>query len=264
MELAPICLAIIFVIGLISFSENAFAGYSTVPDPPPSLSAYGFSPTGIDLLWVKPSDDGGESITGYKIEYKVDTGYWQVLVADTKTTATTYTHVGLTTGTTYTYRVSAINSIGASNTVQASAIPVHTQFPTNLVAYGVSPTQIDLFWKAPSQTYGGTITGYEIEEKIGLGVYEDIESTTGQETSASITGLESDTTYTFRVKARFIAGSSPYSDDVSATTASDSSPYPQPEFSIKSDRDLYTSGATVVISGKVWPLHETIPLAVTT
>jgi len=37
----------------------------------------------------------------------------------------------------------------------------------------------------------------------------------------------------------------------------------EPEFSIKADRDLYTSGATILISGKVWPLNENYPQAVT-
>jgi len=210
------------------------------PRTPRSFKAEANSDTEIGLTWKEPAEFEGPPVTGYKLEVKKPTETeFTDLVANTGL-ITSYQHTGLEPGKTYTYRLSALNSIGASNTVQTSAFPVHTQFPTNLVADDVSPTQIDLSWKAPSQTYGGKITGYEIEEKIGIGVYQPIKSTTGQETSVSITGLQTDKTYTFKVKARFTAGSSPFSDDVSATPTatsgpSTSAPDPPPTLIITND-----------------------------
>jgi len=210
------------------------------PRTPRSFKAEANSDTEIGLTWQEPAEFNGPAVSGYKLELKKPTETeFSDLVANTGLVSS-YQHTGLEAGKTYTYRLSALNSIGASNTVQTSAFPVHTQYPTNLVADDVSPTQIDLSWKAPSQTYGGKITGYEIEEKIGIGVYESIKSTTGEETSVSIMGLQTDKTYTFKVKARFTAGSSPWSDDVSATPTATSGPStfapdPPPQLIITND-----------------------------
>ena len=86
-----------------------------VPGAPTSLSAAPNGTTGIDLSWTAPADDGGRVISGYKIEVSTDVGAtWTVLVANTGSTDTTYAHSGLTAGSTRHYRVSAINTIGAS------------------------------------------------------------------------------------------------------------------------------------------------------
>ena len=95
-----------------------------VPGAPTGLSAAPNGTTGIDLSWTTPADDGGRVISGYKIEVSTDGGAsWTVLVANTGNTDTTYAHSGLTAGSTRHYRVSAINTIGASaasNTANAN------------------------------------------------------------------------------------------------------------------------------------------------
>ena len=92
-----------------------------VPGPPTSLSARAAGDTEIDLSWSRPSSDDGSRITGYRIEVSEDGSGWSVLEADTSRTS--YTHRGLTSGTTRYYRVSAINSAGTgphSNTANAT------------------------------------------------------------------------------------------------------------------------------------------------
>ena len=83
------------------------------PGAPTGLTATGDGQTEIDLSWTEPSDDGGATITGYKIEVSTDGSNWSDLVADTESTSTSYSHTRLTTGSTRHYRVSAINSEGA-------------------------------------------------------------------------------------------------------------------------------------------------------
>src|SRR2546430_919503 len=125
---------------------------SSAPYPPTGLIANSASPTSISLSWTAPQNTGGFAITGYKIEYKVGSGSYSVLIPNTS--LTTYLNTGLATGTTYTYRVSAINSIGTgvpSN--EASAVPSKTYTPTGVTAVAVSPTQIYLSWIAPSETF---------------------------------------------------------------------------------------------------------------
>ncbi len=88
---------------------------TTVPDQPTGLSATAIGMTQIDLSWTEPADDGDTPITGYMIEQKIGAGAFATLVADTATTSTTYSETGLTAGTLYTYRVSAINGVGTGN-----------------------------------------------------------------------------------------------------------------------------------------------------
>ena len=85
------------------------------PTKPRNLMAEADGGTRIDLSWDEPTDDGGSTITGYRIEVSPDgsTG-WSNLVADTGNDATSYTHEGLSPGETRHYRVSAINAEGTS------------------------------------------------------------------------------------------------------------------------------------------------------
>ena len=103
-------------------------GAITVPGVPTDLSASTGGDTRINLSWTAPGDDGGSSITGYKIEVSPDgNANWTELVTNTGNTTTTYAHSGLAVGTTRHYRVSAINSAGAgdpSNIDDATTRPI--------------------------------------------------------------------------------------------------------------------------------------------
>ena len=82
------------------------------PGAPKGLTAAGNGQTRIDLSWSAPPSDGGAAITGYRIEVSEDRSTWTDLVANTGNAATSYSHTGLTAGTTRHYQVSAINSAG--------------------------------------------------------------------------------------------------------------------------------------------------------
>ncbi|HYL67284.1 MAG TPA: fibronectin type III domain-containing protein [Nitrosopumilaceae archaeon] len=86
------------------------------PQPPTGLAATTASSSQINLSWTAPSNNGGSAITGYKIERSTDSGTtWSTVQSNTASTSTTYSDTGLTASTTYTYRVSAINSVGTSS-----------------------------------------------------------------------------------------------------------------------------------------------------
>ena len=216
-------------IGISNASNTASAiptQVSTVPTPPTGLVATSASPTSVSLSWTAPQNNGGYAILGYKIEYRIGSGAYTVLVANTATTATTFLSTGLTAGTTYTYRVSAINSLGTgSPSIEVSAVPQKTLVPSGLTAIAVSPTEIDLSWIPPSETYGQTITGYKIDRKFSTGAFDTIVDNTGPTTSYPISGLTTGKTYTFTVTAIFSTGgeTSP-STEASTTPTSTSKP----------------------------------------
>ena len=114
----------------------------TEPGAPTGVTATADGQTKIGLSWTAPSDDGGTGITGYHIEVSTDGSSWSDLVANTNSTSTSYSHTGLTAGTTRHYRVSAINSVGAgqpSNTANAT-----TARPAFTCSQGEDPTPLHI------------------------------------------------------------------------------------------------------------------------
>ncbi|GAC1420773.1 MAG: hypothetical protein NVSMB57_14640 [Actinomycetota bacterium] len=111
-----------------STGRGLYAAYDTggtTPTAPaaPSLSASSGNASAT-LSWTTPSD-GGSAITGYKIYRSTSSG------AETFLTSvgvqSSYTDSGLTNGTTYFYKVAAVNAVGTgalSN--EASATPAAT------------------------------------------------------------------------------------------------------------------------------------------
>ena len=189
----------------------------TAPGAPTDLTATAGSNTQIDLSWMAPADGGGADITGYRIEVSEDDGAsWSDLVANTGTTDTTYSHTGLSRGSTRHYRVSAINADGTGPT---SDLAVGANFsvpgaPTDLTATGSSETQVDLSWTAPADDGGADITGYRIEvsEDDGASWSDLVANTDTTDTTYSHTGLSRGSTRHYRVSAINADGTGPASD----------------------------------------------------
>ena len=64
------------------------------------------------LDWTAPANDGGSTITGYKITPNTSTASQRASLL-TGSSATTFRFGGLTNGTTYTFTVAAVNAAGA-------------------------------------------------------------------------------------------------------------------------------------------------------
>ncbi|MFN3655253.1 MAG: fibronectin type III domain-containing protein, partial [Candidatus Nitrosotenuis sp.] len=196
-------LGVILVFGMM---QN-FASAAVAPDPPANPSAVAVSPTQINLFWSAPAYDGGAAITGYKIDYKIGSESYTNLVQSV--TNTTYSHTSLTTGQPYTYKVYAINSAGTSiASSEVSATPTSSSTgtypgaPTGLIATAVSPTQVNLYWSAPSNNGGYPISGYKIEFRVGSGSYNTLVlNTASTTTSYSHQGLTTNQVYIYRVYA---------------------------------------------------------------
>ena len=99
----------------------------TVPGAP-VLTATANGETQIDLSWTVP-DTGGRALDKYSIDVSADGGTTWGPQADVGSAITTYSHTGLTGGTTRHYRVAAVNPIGTgawsnvdSATTEAAAV----------------------------------------------------------------------------------------------------------------------------------------------
>ena len=216
----------IFVTNYYSNTVSVIDGsLSTVPFSPNNLNATAVSSSQINLSWNAPASDGGSTITGYEIERSADGGStWSTITSNTGSAGTTYSDTGLAHSTTYTYRVSAINSVGTSvpsSTASATTFNVVPSPPTGLTATA-QLLKINLNWNAPSDNGGTPITGYMIERSTDNGsTWSTIVSNTG---NVGTTYLDTNvlplTTYTYRVSAINDIGTGNPSNTASASTPS--------------------------------------------
>ena len=182
---------------------------ATEPDAPTGLSAT-VSDQKVDLIWTAPASNGGAPILRY--EYELDfSDTW----TSTGGTATSYTVTGLTNGQSYTFRVRALNRVGAGLASSSqSATPTSTVVAPD-APFGLSATpgnrQVMLSWVQPSG--GAALTHYEYEQDGSV----TWTSTGGTAPSHTVTGLTNGQPYTFKVRAVNSAGQSAATNSQSAT-----------------------------------------------
>ncbi|QQR43281.1 fibronectin type III domain-containing protein [Myxococcus xanthus] len=186
------------------------------PSAPPSLTSTAKTHESVSLSWDASTDNVG--VTGYEVFTNAGTS------ASASTTGATHVTVtGLAANTTYTFTVRARDAAGnhsaasSAHSVTTSPRPapdtVPPSAPSALRATGVSNSSVSLSWGVSTDNVG--VTGYE----IFVNGSASASATTSGATSATVTGLAANTTYSFAVKARDAAGNrSAVSNSVSATT----------------------------------------------
>jgi fibronectin type 3 domain-containing protein len=113
---------------------------ATVPGAPTLISATA-GPDGISLRWTAPSSDGGTAISGYRVYRATGSGASTALA--TLGAVDSYTDGATAAGTTYSYAVSAINSVGEgaqSNVLSATATAGFR--PYHAIPVGSSPEAV--------------------------------------------------------------------------------------------------------------------------
>lgn len=119
-----------------------------LPTAPQSLSKVAATYNSITVAWTAPSDDGGTTITGFKVFYNgggSSTTYSEV--ATVSGSAYEYVHTSLSPpGESFSYKVSALNYIGEGP--QSSSIMIVASAPPDAPA-------------APTRT-GSTLTSISI------------------------------------------------------------------------------------------------------
>jgi hypothetical protein len=145
------------------------------PGAPRATQATPLSPTSISISWQAPPS-GGAPITSYVLQRSTDMGRTWASVSTPSSSSVSATATGLTSGTTYMFRVAAVNSIGtgpysfASNVTAPATI--RTSAPRNvgsvITTHSASNARKPTFlvtWQVPEVDGGSPVTGYEIQTR---------------------------------------------------------------------------------------------------
>jgi hypothetical protein len=183
-------------------------GTTITPDPPgtPIVTAGASS---ASVSWAAPAYDGGSSVTGYTVTASPGTQ------SCTTSGATSCTVTGLTNGTSYTFAVTAANTVGAGSSSPSSAAVTPTGLPgaPTTLTDTATTTALAVSWSAPSNNGGAAITSYTASVTPGGA------SCTSATTSCTIRALNASTTYAVTVTASNSVGTGPASSPLNATTA---------------------------------------------
>jgi chitodextrinase len=211
---------------LSAYSNIASATTLAAPDTQPptapaAVTGSGISQSEIDLTWTAATDNVG--VTSYLIE-QCQGASCSSFAQIAASTSTSFSNTGLSSGTSYSYRVRATDAAGNlgpySNVMTASTTQPDTQAPTApgaLTATAASSIQVNLTWSAASDNVG--VTNYLVERCQGSGCTTFTQVGSSTTTSFSSTGLSGGASYSFRVRATDAAGNQgPYSNTATVTT----------------------------------------------
>ena len=165
-----------------------------------------------------PASTGSSPVTGYDI-YTGTTPGLNGTAPLAKVTGTVVTVTGLVNGTTYYFRVAAVNRVGEGPAAETKAVPVTVPgAPAGLTATPGN-AQVTLSWAAPASTGGLPVSGYLIYKGTSPGgeTGTPVNGSAVTGTGYTAAGLTNGTTYYFTVVAINAAGLSPLSEEASAT-----------------------------------------------
>jgi fibronectin type 3 domain-containing protein len=216
-------------------ANSAQASATTIgaPAAPTALNATAASSSQINLTWT----DNAATETGFKIERSTDNATF-TQIATVGANVTSYANSGLSSGTTYHYRIRAYDSCGNNSAYSAtdSAITFPAA-PTGLAATA-GQKQVSLSWNSSAGA-----TSYNVKRSTTSGGPFTNVATGITGTAYLNNGLVNGTTYYFVVSAVNGSGESANSAQVSATPAA-------PTFSTSASPapNIVAKGATTTIT----------------
>ncbi|WP_162233042.1 fibronectin type III domain-containing protein [Nostocoides japonicum] len=199
------------------FAEFPDSAALTAPGAPETVSCSPGDSVAM-LQWFVPSTDGGQPLRSYSVYRSTDQTTWAKIG---NTTDPAYADTAATNGTTYSYRVTAVNAIGESapsTTVTCTPQPASATPPAapgNFAAMGV-PNATSLSWTAPANG-GSQITAYRVYRGDGPGTETLLATTTGATTGYVDSAVTIGSRYYYRVSAINAVGESPLSAEDSAS-----------------------------------------------
>jgi fibronectin type 3 domain-containing protein len=181
---------------------------TTLPAPAGPTATIGAA-SRIDLTWA---DVSGE--TGYTVERRLlPAGPWTTL-GSTTISVTSFADNTPILGNTYAYRLTAVN--GAVSSAPGTEVEIIFDVPARPALSGtvLGASQIKLDWSAPARA-----TGYVLERRLGAnGAWATVSTLDADSLSHTDGTVASNSTYSYRLLATNVLGSSPASDLVTLTT----------------------------------------------
>ena len=189
---------------------------TSLPTVPGNLKAKATSGTQVSLTWTASTSPIG--LGGYAVSRCQGVGCSNFAQVSTPV-GTTFNDTGLSTGTSYSYEVQAVDTAGNSSAF-SSPVSVTTQtppsVPANLTAVATGTTQISVNWTASTSTIG--LANYVVKRCQGVGCSNFAQIAAPVGTTYNDTGLSAGS-YTYEVQAVDTAGnSSAFSVPATATT----------------------------------------------
>ena len=198
-----------------------FTQSGTIPSPPaaPSnLVATSAGTSSINLTWT---DNSTNETSFVLMQSSTSGGIFNKLITIPANT-TSYTDVGLGSSATYYYKIQATNAGGNSSWSNEASAKTDTPpatipaAPSNLIATATGTSVINLTWTDNATNE----TSFVLQRSLSSGSgFATIATLAANTTSYSNTGLNSSTTYYYKVQAANSIGSSAWSNVANATTA---------------------------------------------
>jgi hypothetical protein len=193
-----------------------------VPGQVTNVTAASGGSTSADVSWNAPVSGG--PVTSYRITPFIGSTAQTPTIVTGTPPVTQKKVTGLTTGTTYTFTVQALNANGggtvsaASNSVTPQAA-VAPSAPAGVTAEPAS-NSAQVSWNVPSSDGDSPITGYTVTPYLGASAQTPVQVSAAS-TTKTVTGLDNGSAYTFRVTATNAVGNSPSSAASAAVTPED-------------------------------------------
>lgn len=199
-------LFLVLLIPLTLVLSGCFLGSKVPPGAPSNLVATVVSYSQIDLTWQDNSPDE----TGFYIYRKTTDSYSNI--ANIEANATFFNDTGLSPGTTYSYKVTAYNNGGESESSNEVIIatpgePTAPSAPSNLAGQAVSSSEINLTWQDNSTNEEGLYVYRKTTDD-----YSIIATMEANATSYNNTGLNPETAYSYKITAYNDIGESGFSN----------------------------------------------------
>ena len=212
--------------GLLTTAELAVVGMCPSPPldaPTPTSFAATGAQYAVTLSWASKTD-----IAAYKLEQSTSsTGTYSEVSSTISGTATSYTVSDLECKTTYYFRLSAkgdgdpySTDFGSTTTplsVSTTTCP-NAPAPTGLQDTDRDQYEVDLSWKHSNDD---DVAAYQIEQATSTSGPWTVSTATISGTTGTVTNLECNTIYFFRVSAK--GDGTPYSTEFGTASSSDSS-----------------------------------------
>jgi fibronectin type 3 domain-containing protein len=128
------------------------------------------APSQMSLSWSAPTSNGGLPVTGYQIWRSVNSSWTETLYATVGVT-TSYLDSGLTNGSTYYYRIGAVNALGLgllSGEVKGTPALPKSAPSSPVVSASTRNAAVTLNWQTPANG-NSPILGYDVYRSTATG-----------------------------------------------------------------------------------------------